>query len=129
MGWQYNLFPDHPEEFTWLHEIASDFERHVPRKEWTALLRHIDPEPVDRCDCREGWEFETWQHRNHAAYNTAIRTLVIDSGARKGLKKALERELAAPVVDGFGPILRRDYALLLRDFLREKPQLNWFGRS
>lgn len=130
MHWQRNLFEGHPEEFTWLHELATDFERLVPQKKWTELLNiiammHLDPPGM--CRCREGWELVTWQHVNHAAFNTAVRTMIIDSGARKGLKKAIDREVAGPVTpDGTGPIMGREYAIRLRDFLSERPRLNWF---
>lgn len=131
---QRNLFPDQPEEFSWLSALTAEFEKHAPQRNWTALLHFVvmmHPQPVDNCSCgeRDPLELHDWMHLNHAAYNTALRSIIIDFNARKGLKKALDTELQAPVDEsGYGPIVRRDYGLVLRDLLRAVPQLNWFKR-
>lgn len=130
MHWQKNMFAPSPEEFSWLSALMAEFEKHAPKREWTQLLHFLvmmRPQPVGACSC-EGLELHDWMHLNHSSYNTALRTIIVDFNARKGLKKALDTELQSPVDEsGYGPIVRRDYGMVLRDLLRAVPQLSWFG--
>lgn len=129
MSWQYNLFPHLPEEFGWLSDFNILLEINVPESKWTFILHHLvmlGVKPPAECTC-EGRELSDWSHLNHGAYNAAVRNIIQDHGARRGLKKALDRDISGPVDEfGYGRIARRDYALQLRDFLSKKPKLAWF---
>jgi hypothetical protein len=120
-----------PEELGWIAEFTKTLQDKVVTKQWTALLHHLVQLGValpSSCRCDADWEKDSWRHQNHGQYNTQIRAAIITTGARAGLYKALYRDIHGP--DGFdatyGRVALRSYGYELLDFLRVKPEKEWF---
>ena len=130
---QLSLSLDQPVELGFVRDFAEDVRKLAPRRMWTALLNQLAMMHVERvgaCNCTDPRELEDWSHQHHGAYNAAIRAAIVAGGARRGLYKALDRELRTPVdAFGFGRIVRRDQALALKDFLSETPDQAWFKEA
>lgn len=114
-----------------MHDAAwrsvSGFTRALSEKasqaQWTELLRDLVMQGVEvpgECRCTDPRDISSWRHKNHGAYNQAIRGVIISARARANMLHASYSETAAGI---YTPGLSREK---LQDFLSREPQLAWF---